>query len=447
MIALLVLIVLPLIVWRMYLASVITRELAKIQAAGLPINGEELNRWYSAVPKDQNAALVLTQAFTLLKTINTDPDERLKEAWNMKDKFPRRADGLTPEQVELIRWYVATNQQSLAKANEAVKLSLSRYPIDCSQLMSTELPHLAHLVNLAYLNQCSAALAILDGRKDAPMENIKNILALAHTLDGEPPLISQLVRLMMVRLAFVTLEQRANAGAFTSAELVNLKDSFARIVTTNTAARALIGERAMTAPYFRMGKKEALRIHPPKDENDTKQDSPLPCYGPAILRLIGYYELDYGSYLMGMSKVIALLSNAPPFNLRADGYFARVGEESTKRRRTLSGLTHSNYAGLARRENEGVAHQHLAFVTLALENFRNETGRLPEKLEELVPKYFEEVPEDPFTGWELEYRRTEKGYLIYSVGRDREDNGGLEKVDKKQSDDKQSYDITFTVER
>lgn len=82
-----------------------------------------------------------------------------------------------------------------------------------------------------------------------------------------------------------------------------------------------------------------------------------------------------------------------------------------------------------------------------MESFRNESGRLPETLEELAPKYFEKVPEDPFTGMDLAYRRTDKGYVIYSVGRDREDNGGLEEADKKQSDDKQSYDITFTVER
>ena len=99
------------------------------------------------------------------------------------------------------------------------------------------------------------------------------------------------------------------------------------------------------------------------------------------------------------------------------------------------------------RENEGIAHQRLALTALAVESFRNETRRLPEYLEELAPKYFEEVPEDPFTGSELKYRRTEKGYVVYSVGPDRQDNGGLEKADKKQSGDKRSYDITFTVER
>ena len=40
-----------------------------------------------------------------------------------------------------------------------------------------------------------------------------------------------------------------------------------------------------------------------------------------------------------------------------------------------------------------------------------------------------------------------KGYVSYSVGPKHAHNGGLEKADKKESDDRQSYDITFTVER
>ena len=406
-----------------------------------------MNRWYPAVPDNQNAALLLTQAFTFLHTIHTDSDERSKEVWKLYDKLPRRVVELTSEQLELIRWFVATNQAAMTKAQEAVNLSSSRYPIDCTRLMTTELPHLAHLVSLAYLNQFSTALAILDGQTNAPVENIKDILALARTLDEEPLLISQLARLKMIRLVFTTLEQRANASSFIQTELVKLKDLFTHIRTTNTAAYALIGERAMTIPYFRMVKSEALRLNPPQDQDDTKQDSPLPCHGPAILRLIGYYELDYGSYLIGMNKAIALLSNAPPDNFSASGYLARVGKESTKRRRTLSGQAMSAYASVPFHEAEAIAHQRIVLLALAVESFRNETGRLPEKLEELVPKFVEEVPEDPFTGLDLEYRRTKKDYLIYSVGRDREDNGGSEKSDKKLSDDKQSYDITFTVDR
>ena len=431
----------------MYLAHVINRELAEIRAAGLPTNGEELNRWYAAVPDNQNAALVLMQAFALLKTINTYSDKRAEEAWKLKDRFPRRADQLTAEQVELIRWHVEVNLPALTKTHDAIKLPGSRYPIDCKRLFSMDLSHLANLVNLAYLNQCKAALAILDGRKEAAFEDIEAILALARTLDNEPCLISQLVRYRIIRTAFATLELRANSGSMNSAEITSLNEAFTHTRTTNMTARALIGERAMTIPYFRMSRAEASRLSPVKDDADSKKISPWPYNGPAVLRLVGYYELDYGSYLIGMSKGIALLSNSAPDNLRAGGYFTREGEESTKRGRSISGRNFLVYSGSALRENEGIAHKRLALTALAVESFRNEAARLPENLEELAPKYLEEVLEDPFAGSELKYHRTEKGYVVYSVGPDRHDDGGLEKGDKKQSDDKKSYDITFTVER
>ena len=440
-IALLVL-VLPLGAWRMYLAHVINEQLAEIRAGGLPVNGEELNRWYAAVPDNQNAALVLTRAFEFRRVY---PDSRSNLIFNFK--LPKRGETLSPEQAELLKGYIAINETRLKKADEALKLPASRYPIDCSQLMNTLLPHLAWLDEIAELHQFAAVLALESDSASSASSNIVTMLALARTLDHEPLLVSQLARLKLVKLAFSTFERRASAGAFSSVEVANLAAAFGQTHTTNKGARALIGERAMTIPYFRMTRAEAARINPPKDRDDSRKDSPVPYNGPAILKLIGYYELDYGSYLIAMNKAIALMSNSPPDNLRASGYLGRVGEASTERQRTLSGLFLSAYAGIPWRENEGTANQRLALAALAVESFRNETGRPPESLEELAPKFFKEVPEDPFTGLELKYRRTERGYVIYSVGPDRADNGGLGKADKKQSDDKQSYDITFTVER
>ncbi len=72
----LLLLVLPLLAWRMYLSHTISKELGKIRAAGLPTNGEGLNRWYAAGPDDQNAALALGSAFANLITINTSTVER-----------------------------------------------------------------------------------------------------------------------------------------------------------------------------------------------------------------------------------------------------------------------------------------------------------------------------------------------------------------------------------
>jgi len=441
-ILLLLLLGIPLGVWRLHLAQVINKELASIRAAGLPTTGEELNRWYPAVPDNQNAALVLTQAFNLRRLY---PDNRSNLIF--KFKLPNRGQALSAEQIELLRGYTALNEAHLSKANEALTLPASRYPLNFSMLMQTPLPHLTGLKGLAELYQYSAYLSLESGNPSLARSNIIAILGLARTLDDEPCLISQLLRLRLFKLAFATLERRANASPFDSAETASLADAFALTRTTNMAVRALIGERAMVIPYFRMTRAEALKLNPPKNTEDSRIDSPLPCYGPFPVKVIGLYELDYGSFLIAMNKAITRLNNPPPENLRADGYLARVGEASMQRRRTISGISLSAYSHVAHHENEGIAMQRLALTALAIENFAAANRSFPEKLDELVPKFLLESPSDPFTGLELKYHRSAKGYVVYSVGPDMQDDGGLEASRKKESDDKRSYDITFTVER
>jgi hypothetical protein len=56
---------------------------------------------------------------------------------------------------------------------------------------------------------------------------------------------------------------------------------------------------------------------------------------------------------------------------------------------------------------------HLAF---ALAEFRADTGRYPERLEELAPKYLDKVPEDLFAHRPPIYKAEAKGYLLASVG-------------------------------
>ncbi len=72
---------------------------------------------------------------------------------------------------------------------------------------------------------------------------------------------------------------------------------------------------------------------------------------------------------------------------------------------------------------------------------------MPETLEMLEPEFLADIREDPFDGEPLRYRRLAKGYVLYSVGGDREDNHGKEMPEPKASPIKKGYDVTFTVER
>jgi len=71
-----------------------------------------------------------------------------------------------------------------------------------------------------------------------------------------------------------------------------------------------------------------------------------------------------------------------------------------------------------------MAHERLLMTELALRCYRSEKSHLPARLDELVPGYLSNVPQDPFSGRPLIYRPQGKNWLLYSVGLDGLNDGG-----------------------
>src|SRR5688572_18422159 len=63
-------------------------------------------------------------------------------------------------------------------------------------------------------------------------------------------------------------------------------------------------------------------------------------------------------------------------------------------------------------------------VGIALEAYRRETGRYPDNLNALVRRFLDEVPADRINGEAIRYRLANTKPLLYSVGGDRDDDGG-----------------------
>jgi len=95
-------------------------------------------------------------------------------------------------------------------------------------------------------------------------------------------------------------------------------------------------------------------------------------------------------------------------------------------------------------EANTIARLRAAQMALAVERFRcGHGGRLPARLEELVPGYCKAVPADLFDGKQLRFRTFATWYVIYSVGTDGNDDGGAE-LDPNNS--QTSYDVGFKLE-
>ncbi|NLE38985.1 MAG: hypothetical protein GX621_13260 [Pirellulaceae bacterium] len=77
--------------------------------------------------------------------------------------------------------------------------------------------------------------------------------------------------------------------------------------------------------------------------------------------------------------------------------------------------------------NRARAYHRILLVELALENYHDAHGHYPKTLDGLVPDALAELPADPFTGGQLQYRQyrvTGQGFLVYSVGPNKKDDGG-----------------------
>jgi hypothetical protein len=61
----------------------------------------------------------------------------------------------------------------------------------------------------------------------------------------------------------------------------------------------------------------------------------------------------------------------------------------------------------------------------ALELFRRANGKYPDTLGALVPAFLPDLPPDPFTGGPMVYRTVEGGYVLYGLGPNKADDGGV----------------------
>ena len=88
-----------------------------------------------------------------------------------------------------------------------------------------------------------------------------------------------------------------------------------------------------------------------------------------------------------------------------------------------------------------------AQAALAVERYRlAASSALPDSLRQLVPKYLAGVPDDPYDGKPLRYKKlSPKGYVVYSIGRNRQDDGGTPRPAAGKADG--PYDLTFAVRR
>ncbi len=107
---------------------------------------------------------------------------------------------------------------------------------------------------------------------------------------------------------------------------------------------------------------------------------------------------------------------------------------------TLASLLLPSISGAIILRDQATAEGDLTIVTMALAAYRAEKQAYPDNLAQLTPGYLKKVPNDLFSDESFSYTKTDKGYLLYSVGENMKYDG------PKKNEDDETDDIVVEVE-
>jgi hypothetical protein len=389
-------------------------------------------------PPEQNAAELAYQA-----------EQKLPKAYREWNKQliagPWHGDLTNPHLPE--KAHVADVRTHLAKARESVELARSvrhvtdgGFPLVFKEplLITTLLEKQQNLRQVMGLLSYDAAVRAYDRDDTGALESCLAILAVARGIGDEPTLISQLIRMAGVAICVSSTERALCWGAdFNDATLAELDKAFEK---ESNESRLLYGLRGERAVFFRISENIDSGAFNADELNSVGLTVPT----PLGLYVQSQIPEEQAVALELFSKMIAA-AGKPPGKERSVALKAAGGEcEDTikrgwvgpMRRHILLGLLMPAIFKISEADTRTVASLNAARVAIACERHRQKTGAYPTTLDELPKELLPEVPNDPFTGKPILYKKLDDGAVAYSAGFDGVDDGAkkLHPMNEKGND-------------
>jgi hypothetical protein len=404
----------------------------------------ELNSAVRPVPDEiLNAAPIYDQAIQKIKTV---PDE-------ISELLGERYDEATPQQRQRMQQWLRDNRElfELLAAGAQKPYYWTEYKTedDTAEMMAVLVPELQYFRRLAFALRWWIWTSAEQDRYEDAFRGIKSLYCLGQHLKEDKTLIEQLVGIAIEALASGTLRQILSDHTIGSATLAQLQEELEQIVADENFTISLKAERLVTYDVIQRSFTAGLgggHIIPKSLEQlfpeVTIISSEEKNRGPAS------FIYDVGIILRKFRKWCYILFLHPDKQetFRVTGQFydywekvaaktpAQVREEQTdikeQARQIIRGniLLEGMVPAIERMSLQchSVRASVEAMITImATLRYEKSSGRYPDDLEELVMAgYLKELPIDPYSDGPLLYKRTQKGFLLYSVGPNFEDDGG-----------------------
>ena len=319
----------------------------------------------------------------------------------------------------------------------------SRFPLEYNKddPAAIVLPHLGLLKTYAQVLQLRAIAELRNGQTDRSFADIKLMLRLSDSIRTEPFLITHLVRIAIVNLALQPIWEGLVEHKWSDAQLADLDSGLAELNFLADYKLAMRGDRDCdtgTIEFLRHRNfrnfKEIFGLFGDNDRTLTSLSALLYDLCPN-----GWFyqnELSVSRFFDTWYLPLADEKNRTVSPAAARAVDDAVGREFNHRtpENFLEKWLLPALGNALKRFAYGQESVDLARVAMALERYHLAHGSYPESLGSLVPQFIAQLPNDLINGQPLHYHRTADGqFVLYSVGWNETDDGGVVGYAEKSS--------------
>jgi hypothetical protein len=336
--------------------------------------------------------------------------------------------------------YLALSQPAVPDLDllrKALERPCARMDGDYERPFESPLPNFVRLRTVAQMLAQRAQCYLLQGQPEAAWHELAPVRDMCRLLDGKPTsdcptLVAAMIDVAISGLYTSIIKDGLRLGAWREPELAAIQKQLTEVRLLSLVRASLNAERAATCRTFECytrGELKKLFSFGDKQHNvlDNLKDPTflLITFAP---RGWMYQNMCAGAPL-GQRALEALdLPNNQVLPAKLEDIERELLAVHARRSpyRFLAAIAMPNFAKALQTmaRNQTLANE--AYIACGLERYRLARGQYLETLEGLVPQFADKIPDDLISGQPLKYRRTaEGGFLLYSVGWNEKNDGGV----------------------
>jgi hypothetical protein len=410
--------------------AIVIIVLGIIYAIAVSISSAKLRRAYADLKKDgrpmlpgllipqevsdtENAALLYECAAQLLRAQSAPENTLLYYLGNLSQTFIK--ESLDAEKLAELKKLIGQEVITLALSivEQGTRRDLCRYDLNYDDGLGIRLNHIHHLRDLIRIGCAKAYIEAETGNTDTAWNMLLTQLKFADALRTEPVLISQLIRIQMIRLSCDTINKLCEIAppniqqADEIRSLLKDFDDIRTLIFSIDAERLLVGEWV-----FNLSKDEMYKANLEHCSRDAGLLPKLIIFGITFKPL---FLADHAAYLRYMHEG-AKFAERPYSPDEAEV----LEKELQKKRHIVTSMLAPALFRVKQIHFEMTAELRIAQAGLALLLYKKNQGAFPDSLEALKLQDIN----DPFSDKTLFYKTEGEGFVLYSVGPDQMNNGG-----------------------